>query len=281
MYRDEGIQIRKSVRFNKLVLRVVLMCLLSVKSFAQPPVGVKYGELETTTLQIESSQAQRYQTDAERWGLSLEEWMRYLEIKAGPRGMWSPGLDPIAYLALEAETIAEQRHYAIIYAHMQDRRIRSELRIDRFRREEVKKIYQSKKTFDQDILGGTRANKSNLRMLNKSILSSPADALLFGDRLLYFVDVSLSPKAQVQILVSKIDQYDGVGLDIYVAGAKDDNEIMVWAQEMGIDRDRVESGLVSLNHENGALKKISKDNSTSQLYLSREDKIHRVKSSAL
>lgn len=281
MYSDKRVQIIQSVRLNKCVLCAFLILMQSVKTFAEQQEGVQYGALETSTMQADQSLDQRYQKDANRWGLSVEEWMRYLEIKAGPRGMWSPGLDPIAYLALEAETIAEQRHYAIVYAHMQDARIRSELRVDWMRRQEVIKIYKSKPTFNQELLKKSREKKSNLGKLNESILSSPADSLLYGDRLLYFIDVSLSPKAQVQTLVRKIDEYDGVGLDIYVSGAEDDSQIMTWAGKVGIERDHVENGSVSLNHEDGALKRLSIDNSNSQLFLSRDDQIHRVKESAL
>ena len=43
------------------------------------------------------------------WGLTDEEVARYNQIMEGPRGNWTPNLDPIQVLGINADTEAERR----------------------------------------------------------------------------------------------------------------------------------------------------------------------------
>ena len=40
---------------------------------------------------------------AARWRLSVEEWAEYRTLMEGPRGIWSPSLDPVTVLGIHAE----------------------------------------------------------------------------------------------------------------------------------------------------------------------------------
>ena len=66
----------------------------------------------TDTSQHTQSATQSLQQQAGRWGLSEEDWGRYQALMAGPRGIQSPGLDPLTALGIEARTPAERRAYA-------------------------------------------------------------------------------------------------------------------------------------------------------------------------
>lgn len=219
--------------------------------------------------------------NAERWGLTVDEWGRYLEIKKGPRGVWSPNLDPIAMLALEARSDQEARYYATMYAHMQDERIQAELTVDRYRREAVQKIYAGKvNTFNQAVLEKIES-KQNEMLSNPMALSNPSDTLTFGDRLLYFVDATITPKDFVQRLMSRAGENAGINIDIYISGASDDSVIKEWARKVNIDPELVRSKAITLNHENGALSKFSSDSSKSQLFLRRAGATFRVQDTSL
>ena len=49
---------------------------------------------------------------ATEWGLQPQEWARYRELMDGPLGIYSPNLDPLSALGIEARTDEERRRYA-------------------------------------------------------------------------------------------------------------------------------------------------------------------------
>ncbi|OBX34893.1 hypothetical protein A8U91_03956 [Halomonas elongata] len=74
------------------------------------PGHLNDGEQQTQVDEIDRDEIQRSQ--AEAWGLTDQEWSRYQKLKDRPRGTWSPDLDPITMLGIEARSEAERRHYA-------------------------------------------------------------------------------------------------------------------------------------------------------------------------
>ncbi|MEN2900510.1 hypothetical protein NJNGDCLN_02171 [Mannheimia haemolytica] len=78
-------------------------------------------ESSTQTLSQQQSQHQQSQLSdslkqAKEWGLTIEEWNRYTELMKGERGMWSPNLDPLTALGIEARTAEEREKYARMLA---------------------------------------------------------------------------------------------------------------------------------------------------------------------
>ena len=49
---------------------------------------------------------------AREWGLRSEEWARYRQLMQGPLGVYSPQLDPLTALGIEARSEEERRRYA-------------------------------------------------------------------------------------------------------------------------------------------------------------------------
>ncbi|EMY7295405.1 TIGR03759 family integrating conjugative element protein, partial [Escherichia coli] len=85
----------------------------------------------TDTSQHTQSTTQSLQQQAGRWGLSEEDWGRYQELMAGPRGIQSPGLDPLTALGIEARTPAERRAYAEKWVKEEYARTEKELAFQR------------------------------------------------------------------------------------------------------------------------------------------------------
>ncbi|MCB1890192.1 MAG: TIGR03759 family integrating conjugative element protein, partial [Rhodocyclaceae bacterium] len=46
---------------------------------------------------------------ARDWGLTAEDWARYRELMQGPLGVYSPELDPLTALGIEARSEEERR----------------------------------------------------------------------------------------------------------------------------------------------------------------------------
>src|SRR3990167_11135556 len=59
---------------------------------------------------------------AANWGLTEQEWSRFEHIQAGPRGFWSPNLDPLTALGIEAQSDQERRRYAQLQVKLEDRK---------------------------------------------------------------------------------------------------------------------------------------------------------------
>ena len=59
---------------------------------------------------------------ASRWGLTRKDWTRYQEVMTGPRGIWSPNLDPLTALGVHAESDPERRRYAEILVRIERER---------------------------------------------------------------------------------------------------------------------------------------------------------------
>src|SRR3546814_19228268 len=60
---------------------------------------------------------------ARDWGLGTEEWTRYEELMDGPLGIYSPNLDPLSALGVEARSDEERRRYAELQVHAESRRV--------------------------------------------------------------------------------------------------------------------------------------------------------------
>ncbi|MFC1102698.1 hypothetical protein ACFGYK_10630 [Pasteurella multocida] len=60
------------------------------------------------SLDVKSLNQTELSQKAQEWGLTAEEWQRYLELQQGERGVWSPNLDPLTTLGIEAKTEAER-----------------------------------------------------------------------------------------------------------------------------------------------------------------------------
>ncbi|HRD85416.1 MAG TPA: TIGR03759 family integrating conjugative element protein, partial [Rubrivivax sp.] len=60
---------------------------------------------------------------AREWGLRSEEWARYRQLMQGPLGVYSPQLDPLTALGIEARSEEERRRYAELQVQAEARRV--------------------------------------------------------------------------------------------------------------------------------------------------------------
>ncbi|MBJ2470569.1 TIGR03759 family integrating conjugative element protein, partial [Salmonella enterica subsp. enterica serovar Agona] len=89
-------------------LKLTFLALVMLSSQALAGTDISVVENSQTT----QSQTQSLQQKAGEWGLSPEDYQRYQQLMNGPRGIQSPGLDPLSALGIEARTPAERRQYA-------------------------------------------------------------------------------------------------------------------------------------------------------------------------
>ena len=82
---------------------------------------------------------------AREWGLTPQEWTRYQTLMAGPRGIYSPGLDPLTALGIEAKSAEERRRYAELQVQAERQRIDKELAYQRAYDQAFARLYPNEK----------------------------------------------------------------------------------------------------------------------------------------
>jgi len=170
---------------------------------------------------------------ARDWGLRTDEWTRYRELMKGPLGVYSPALDPLSALGIEARSEDERRRYAELQVRAEARRVEKTLAYQR--------AYDA--AWQRLAPGMNRVSLPG---------AHPADSTTAipqnSDRTAIFVnDACPACDRAVQRL-----QASGTEFDIYVVGSSaDDAHIREWARRTRIDPAKVRAGRITLNHDGG------------------------------
>ncbi|QZP16385.1 TIGR03759 family integrating conjugative element protein [Avibacterium paragallinarum] len=167
------------------------------------------------------------QQKAQEWGLSTEEWQRYLELQKGERGIWSPNLDPLTTLGIEAKTEEERTRYAELLARKMYERVERELAFQRAYDKAFAKLYPNELPFEVE-----------------PHISQSAGRVLYFTRL----DNCAKCEADVSRILSHVG--NSTPVDIYIVGGND-NAIREWAKKHHIDPIKVKKRLITLNHDTG------------------------------
>lgn len=202
------------------------------------PNAITYASTNQTMPEAQSIQQQSEhkqsqlgdsQKQAQEWGITVEEWNRYTALMKGERGMWSPNLDPLTALGIEARTEEEKVKYARLLAKKYYERVSKEIEFDQIYRREFEKLYPNQALFEVE----------------------PHISQAVG-RVVYFTrfDNCDSCKSDLGKILSRANNQTPV--DIYIVGQNvSDNEIRKWAADNHIDPVKVSKRVITLNHDNG------------------------------
>ncbi|CFU07381.1 integrating conjugative element protein%2C PFL_4693 family [Burkholderia pseudomallei] len=165
------------------------------------------------------------------WGLSVAEWTRYSQLMRGPLGIYSPNLDPLTALGIEARSDEERRHYAEMQVRAEAQRVRKELDYQQAYDAAWKRLYP-----DQPPVRGLTLTPN-----------SGAIGETTGRQAVFVKDECPACDARVRAL-----QASGAAFDIYMVGSRgDDARIRSWAARVGIDAAKVRARIITLNHDAG------------------------------
>lgn len=174
---------------------------------------------------------------AKQWMLTEKDWVKYKRIMAGPRGIWSPGLDPITALGVMETDPAERRRYAEIWMKMEAKRAELELAF------EVERMAAS-----QQVLGERPVvnNEKWVQEWNAQQSRRTHDVMLFVE------PDCLDDCGQLfgEVLAST-GEGDRTRLNVYFPAGTSAEEIGAWAQALSIDPEVVKSRKVTLNFDRG------------------------------
>jgi len=201
------------------------------------------GQRELTTEGSVLSKSE--QVRARTWGLSEIEWRRYQQLMQGIRGSISPEtISPIEVLGIHARDEAERQRYAEAWVSAMHEDVDRILAFQHAYDSAGKRLYPNEKLIDIDRLPRDSENSSEL---------------ISSDHLLFFTQ---SDCPACDALLGKVLKHidDVAGIDIYISGEKtgDDRAVRDWARDHGINPEWVRSRRVTLNHDAGALGKLTR-----------------------
>ncbi|QXI31208.1 TIGR03759 family integrating conjugative element protein [Pseudomonas vanderleydeniana] len=173
------------------------------------------------------------QQRAAEWGLKREEWQRYRELMQGPLGVYSPNLDPLTALGIEARDPAEQERYAQMQVQAEFARLQKLFDYQNAYDRAYKRLYPGQ--LPVDLIGSRRPPP----------MASPAET---GSRLAVFA------KPRCQACLARVAQLlrEGRPFDLYLLDTDgQDQPLRDWARQAGIDPQRVRLREITLNHDAG------------------------------
>lgn len=166
---------------------------------------------------------------AEQWGLKEEEMFRFQALMRGPLGIYSPNLDPLSALGIEARTNAERQRYALLQVQAEATR--------------VEKLLAYQRAYDD----AWKERYPKLVLVNLPPMSSP---LLNRSTVRPAVFVRYEcPECESTV---RQLQASGTMFDLYMVNSQqDDKRIRQWAQKVGILPSKVLDGTITINHDSG------------------------------
>ena len=183
-------------------------------------------------------------TRARLWDLSEVEWHRYKQLMQGIRGSISPStISPIEVLGIHARDEAERQRYAEVWARAMREDVDRILMFQRAYDVAGKHLYPNEPLIDVDRLPGKAKETS---------------ALQSSDRLLFFARLEC-PVCDVLVkkLLKRIDDVSGIDIYLTDVASGDDGAVRDWASNHQIDPEWVRSRQITLNHDGGALDKLT------------------------
>lgn len=210
---------------NRALLPTVV-CLVSLLA-----MGAAMGNPATTQSRIQDTQSaplgRSHSEQAASWGLTEQEWTRFEQIQAGPRGFWSPNLDPLTALGVEAQTDQERQRYAELQVALEAKRAEREL------------AYQNAYT--------AAWAKLFPGLLPIQGMASPTSSPVVPHQALFVEDHCPACTAEAQRL-----QRSDTAFDIYLVGSQgEDERVRSWARQADIDPAKVQRRQITLNHDRG------------------------------
>jgi integrating conjugative element protein (TIGR03759 family) len=232
------------------VIFLVLLGLLAGSVHAEPAETQRQSS-KRLDLQQSGSAA------ADAWGLTEQEWSRFEEIQRGPRGYWSPNLDPLTALGVEARNDSERQRYAELQVRLEAQRAERELAYQRAYDDAWQRVYP-----------GLLPLQGATTPLHSPVAGSPV-----AGRLHLFVKPDCPPCQQrVRELQSR-----NADFDLYLVDSQlDDQLLRDWARQAGIQPVRVQRQQITLNHDRGQWQRLGKNTQLPASFQQREGQWQRL-----
>lgn len=217
----------------------VLRLPLTVAMFSIVGMGIVQAQSSSVLQELsvnETAVNNSLRADAKAWGLNEQELDRYEQLMDGARGIWSPNLDPVTALGIEAETEQERRRYAELLVEIEKARVERELAFQRAYDEAWARLYPNDMPINPFL-----ANDDGQGSVSFFPESGASVSRLS-------VHVAAEGCVSCEETIGQL-LGSGVPMDIFVIDTDgNDNLLRSWAREQSIPVSRVQSREITLNH---------------------------------
>ena len=172
---------------------------------------------------------------ARKWMLTENDWVKYKAVMSGPRGIWSPNLDPITALGVTETDPYERRRYADIWMQLETRRAELELAF------EVERMDAAKRIIGNQPLVNNQSWKQQWLV----------DQNRVKHEVMVFVDVDCGRVCERLLLEVQKTVDERSRLDVYFAPGATAEQIGSWAARMKLDPEAVRRRDITLNFDKG------------------------------
>lgn len=212
----------------RLQLMPPLLLLLVSSLHAQEPstkISMEVANMLRPDLTVRMAEAEL----AQQWRLREEEFDRFRILMQGPLGTYSPNLDPLSALGIEARTDAERHRYALLQVEAEAAR--------------VEKLLAYQRAYDQ----AWKDRFPAMELINSPPMSSPVTTNTMMKKAVFVrYDCSVCERLVRQL------QSSGAAFDLYLVDSEqDDKRIRQWVQKIGIKPKKIRDGSITINHDNG------------------------------
>lgn len=245
----------------KKVLKIVVMssplwinCAWALETTVPQPIPLNHNT--TLNTRHNDSELNLSPFNREQWALTETEWQRYLTLLQGIRGSISPrSLSPLEVLGIHAETSKERKKYARLWAKLLREDTEKTLAFQKAYQEAVQDLYGSQPLFEKTALNSLRATQA------LGAGEPKRSQLQTGDRLLVFMKVKdCKPCVELTRKVLVLSQQHNLQVDFYFTDTEepqDNPKIIDWAKQQQLDPKSLAQKTLTLNHDQGTLRKIS------------------------
>lgn len=172
---------------------------------------------------------------AKQWMLKDSDWVKFKKIMSGPRGIWSPGIDPITALGVSETDPVERKRYAEIWIRMETRRAELEIAFEVERQRAAKLIHRDQLAVN---------NQPWIQEWENKRVEVTKQVSLF-------IEVDCIDDCQTMFNELRASVGENARLDVYFKQGASSEEIGEWASSMNIPPETVRDRRITLNFDEG------------------------------
>lgn len=259
-------------RIYRNVKRMVLALLIYVFFVAYAAGPIDYSDYRNSVYHMDKHyrpidrQKTKLLSDndyARMWNINRADWQRYRQLMRGPRGFWTPNLDPLTVLGVHANSARERKRIALIQVKLEYQRLQNELAYDRVYYQVGQQLFANQQ---QRSAAMPYTHSTNNKQLFKTISRTNNHLPTTTERILLFVSLVNCHACETMALESlqRINMQKNLGLDIYFVNANvaDKQKISAWAKKIGVNIEAIKTNKVSLNYDQGIFSRLVLANKT-------------------
>ncbi len=220
-----------------LALTIVASHIVPQMASAENQLNMEFTESASSlNSQLDAKLSDQEKSLAKQWMLKESDWGKYKQIMKGPRGTWSPGLDPITALGVSESDPVERERLALIWVKMESQRVVMELEFEKARMKAAKEFHEGTPRVDNSEIIAEWNRKQN--EIHKQVyLFVEPDCVSSCSKLFDDVMGSIGRRSRLEV--------------VFMGDMVTDSNITDWAMKMGIDPSDVHSRKVALKSEIG------------------------------